>query len=111
MYDYLYDYRAIITGVYDGDSVTADIDLGFRVWAKGMKLRLLNIDAPEIRGEARPEGLTSRDWLRERVLGKTVIVRTHKDKTEKYGRWLAEIILDNISINNEMVKLGYAAPY
>lgn len=31
------------------------------------------------------------DWLRERILGQPVIIKTHKDKQGKYGRWLAEV--------------------
>ena len=68
----MYIYNAIITSVYDGDTVTADIDLGFEVWLKGQKLRLLNIDTPEVRGKEKAEGIVSRDALRSRILGKEV---------------------------------------
>ena len=30
----MYEYKAVIVSVYDGDTVTADIDLGFEVWLK-----------------------------------------------------------------------------
>jgi len=36
----LYIYRAKIVSVYDGDTVTADIDMGLNIWAHGEKLRL-----------------------------------------------------------------------
>lgn len=42
----LYAYRAIITRVIDGDTVVADIDLGFHTWRHGERLRLMAIDAP-----------------------------------------------------------------
>jgi len=49
----LYHYKAHITKVYDGDTVTADIHLGFNMVMRKQKLRLLGIDTPEIRGEER----------------------------------------------------------
>ena len=30
----LYHYRAIVTEVYDGDTLTVDLDLGFHVWVR-----------------------------------------------------------------------------
>jgi len=104
----LYAYKARITSVYDGDTVTADVDLGFRVWVRGEKLRLSRIDAPEVRGPERPLGLISRDWLREKILGKDVLIRTIKDRRGKYGRYLVEIFLDGRNINDWLVEEGLA---
>jgi len=106
--DGIYTYKAKITGVYDGDTVTADIDMGLKIWAHGEKLRLYGINTPELRGEERPEGLTSRDWLRDKVLGKEVLIRTIRDKKGKYGRYLAEIYLNDININELLVTEGLA---
>ena len=36
----LYNYKAIVTSVYDGDTCTVDIDLGLHSWIRGEKLRL-----------------------------------------------------------------------
>lgn len=108
----MYEYDAFITGVYDGDSVTADIDLGFGVVLKKQKLRLLYINAPEIRGESRQAGLVSRDRLRARILNKNVWIKTHKDTKGKYGRWLVEIWDDSDeSINGWLIKEGFAEEY
>lgn len=107
----LYAYRAIVTSVYDGDTVTADVDLGFKTWRRDERLRLYGIDAPEVRGAERPAGLRSRDALRSRISGKEVIICTIKDKTGKYGRYLAEIFLDQENINDWLLAQGYAAPY
>jgi len=109
----LYNYKAYIASVYDGDTCTADIDLGLGVYVKGEKLRLSRINAPEIRGEERPEGLLSRDFLREKIDGKQVIIQTTKDKKGKYGRYLAEILLDDgidniVNINDLLVESGFA---
>jgi micrococcal nuclease len=107
----MYDYRATVVAVYDGDTITADIDLGFYVVLRQQKIRLFGIDAPELHGGSTEEndaGAKSRDWLRQRVLDKTVELITIKDRREKYGRWLGIIVVDGIKINDELVALGLA---
>ena len=107
----MYEYRAFVRKVYDGDTITVDIDLGFDVVLKGQKIRLLKINAPEVRGEQRPEGLKSRDALRERIGNKWVKVKTQQDKKGKYGRWLGEIWLDDICVNDWLLQEGLAVEY
>ena len=107
----MYEYRAFVRKVYDGDTVTVDIDLGFGVVLKNQKMRLLRIDAPEVRGEERPEGLKSRDALREKISNKWVKIKTQKDKKGKYGRWLADIWLEEECINDWLLSEGYASAY
>jgi micrococcal nuclease len=115
----LYYYETIITDIYDADTVTADISLGCGVWLRGQKLRLFGIDAPEMRGPQKPQGIISRDWLREQIYAtmslypeKYFMIQTIKDKTGKYGRLLAIIFkpkLDEwINLNELMVEKGYA---
>lgn len=113
MKDKLYHYKAIVTSVYDGDTCTVDIDLGLHTWVKGEKLRLMRVDAPELKGKTRSKGLVSRDYLRSLILNKEILIETIKDAKEKYGRYLAEIWLENekgklLNINDELVKNGFA---
>lgn len=112
----LYQYKAVITDVYDGDSVTADVDLGFYVWVREEKFRLLGIDAPEVRGENKEAGFKARDALAARVLGKELMICTVNDKAgndkrEKYGRYLVKIYIGDELINDWMVAEGHAVPY
>ncbi len=104
----LFEYRAIVTGVYDGDSVTADVYLGMDTWRHNTKLRLLGVDTPEIKSASRAQAIIARDQLRGLILGKEIRLCTDEDKTEKYGRHLAWIYLDNINVNAwlKMRKLG-----
>ena len=109
----LYLYKAIVTDVYDGDTITVDIDLGLSVWVRGERIRLFGINAPEMRGPEREEGVVSLDFLRSRILGKKVVLRTvpspkGKDKKGKYGRYLATVFYDGVNINNLLVTEGYA---
>lgn len=107
----LYTYRAHVVSVYDGDTVTVDIDLGFSVSLKQQSVRLARINAPEVRGSSAEAGIKSRDALRDKVLGKTVLLRTIRDSREKYGRWLGEIWIDNVCVNDWLLESGLAAHY
>lgn len=105
----MYEYKAKVLSVYDADTVTLDIDLGCWTHIVKEKCRLFGIDAPEMRGEERPEGIMSRDRLRELILGRKVTIVTKKDKTGKYGRLLVDIFTEHgIWVNDWLVKEGLA---
>jgi len=107
-----YWYKGIVTDVYDADTVSIDIDLGFNIWMKDQRFRLYGIDAPEIRGDERADGLVARDWLRERILGNPVIVNSYKDSVGKYGRWLGKIYsLDYVTCYNDALVANGLAEY
>ncbi|HET8803484.1 MAG TPA: thermonuclease family protein [Aequorivita sp.] len=106
----MYQYKAKIIDVYDGDTVTAMVDLGFYHFQQ-MKFRLYGINTPEIRGEERERGLVVRDIMRAMILDKEVTINSYKDKQEKYGRYLANIIVDEIDLNLWLVQNGHAEEY
>jgi micrococcal nuclease len=113
----LYKYKFKVTSVYDGDSVTGDIDLGFNIIMREQKIRLYGINAPELIGEQRERGLLSRQRLKELVEGKEVILESFKDKAEKYGRWLGILhyySADGITLinaNEQLISEGHAVRY
>ncbi|MGD8780250.1 MAG: thermonuclease family protein [Ignavibacteria bacterium] len=86
-----YVYNAKVVAVYDGDTITVDIDLGLSTFVKGEKIRLHRINAPEMRGEEKEAGRKSRDYLRDLILNCEVLIQTIKDKKGKYGRYLGEV--------------------
>ena len=90
----LYNYKAVVQSVYDGDTCTVDIDLGLSTWVRSEKLRFYRINAPELRGAEREAGLRARDFLRSQIEGKEVFIQTIKDRKEKFGRYLAELWLE-----------------
>lgn len=100
-------YETKITSVYDGDTVTATVYLGLGV-SRVEKLRLYGLNAPEVRGSEKQEGLRSRDALMQKVLGRDVNIYTLNDKRGKYGRLLAIIHVDGINVNKWMIENGYA---
>ena len=109
----MYEYRAFVRKVYDGDTITCDMDLGFEVTLKNQKLRLYGINTPEVRGPSMEVGKKVRDLVRSRICNKWVTVRTHKDKKGKYGRWLAEVFDNDAveSINDWLLREGHAVEY
>ncbi len=112
----MYEYKIHkIKKIYDGDTITVVIDLGFGVY-KTETVRFLLIDTPELRGDEREAGLISRDWLRNRLYDAVednldIIIRTSRDSKGKYGRYLGEIFIDGVSINKQMLEEGLAQVY
>jgi micrococcal nuclease len=109
----LYHYKAKVTEVYDGDTCTVEVDLGMHTFIKNEKIRLNRINAPEVKGPEKEKGIKARDFLREQILGKDIILETLKDKDEKYGRYLGEIHIEKdrdefVNINDLLVEKGFA---
>jgi len=113
-----YVYDATVTRVIDGDTVDTLLDLGVDVGVS-IRFRLYGINAPEMRGPSSDRGKASKARLEQMLpVGSKVVVLTHKDKQEKYGRYLGEFFpasdiatIGEISINQQMVREGYAVEY
>lgn len=82
----MYNYRAIVTKIVDGDTIDVSIDLGFHVWVK-QRLRLARVNTPE-RGQ--PGFWEATNRVSELCpVGSEIQVKTYK--TGKFGRWIAEV--------------------
>lgn len=110
----VYIRKAVVVRVVDGDTIEVNIDLGFRIWSK-QKLRLLGIDAPEIVGSNKQEGLKAKEHLSMLLpVGQSIFVRTQK--ADSWDRWLADVYIDtktdhfiiNSSVNEIMIQDGLA---
>ncbi|MBS4029459.1 MAG: thermonuclease family protein [Ignavibacteriales bacterium] len=108
----LYHYKATVLDVYDGDTLTVAIDLGFNVQLRKEKIRLNRINAPELKERSKKQGIASRDFLRSLILEKEITLQTIKDRKEKYGRYLGEVWITadgkDVNVNDELVKKGFA---
>lgn len=93
----MYDYKCKIVKVIDGDTVDVDIDLGFGIWMKDERVRIMGIDTPESRTRDKVEkkfGLAAKERLKT-LLGKTSVLRTQvsksgEDMKGKFGRILGD---------------------
>ena len=113
---YIYRIRSVHK-VVDGDTIDADIDLGFDI-SLTKRIRLAGIDTPESRTTDAYEkklGLESKEWLKERLnFAKDILIKTElPDSTEKYGRIIGHLYIngETTSINNQMIAEGYAWSY
>lgn len=111
----MYQYRAVIRSIHDGDTITVDIDLGFGVQLHDQKIRLYGINAPEL---STAEGVAAREALVALAGDSTaVVLETQKAEgdREKYGRWLATVTAKiygkDFNVNQWMVDNKHASPF
>ena len=99
--------------VYDGDTITIISKLPYKDSALyKFSVRLNGIDCPEIKGETLKEkqcAQLARDELSKLILNKHVVLKDLK--TEKYGRILAEVYLDDLHLNQYMIDKKLAVKY
>ena len=114
----MYEYRCKVVKIIDGDTVDVDIDLGFGVWLHKERVRLYGIDTPESRTrdlEEKKYGLAAKAFLTGMLDDDQIILKTHKDKTGKFGRILGELWrtsnYTDKSINTYMIEKHYAVAY
>ena len=113
----IFVYRARLVRVVDGDTCDLTVDVGFHMTTT-QRFRLLGINTPELhskdltereRAVAATQALTSMlsqgggDW--------PLLVRTQK--SDAFGRWLAEIWIENNSlhVNDALLAGGFAVPF
>ena len=120
---YIYRIRSVHK-VVDGDTIDADIDLGFDI-SLTKRIRLAGVDTPESRTTDANEkklGLEVKEWLKKKLEGQEdIIVKTElPDSTEKYGRILGHLFIGDKevsavnkkkSVNQMMIDEGYAWEY
>jgi len=95
----MYQYKARVIRIVDGDTMDVDIDLGFDIHTH-TRVRVLDLDTPEtwrpISMDEREHGMQAKAEARRLLFGKELTVETSKGKGKgKYGRWLVKIILPN----------------
>lgn len=118
----LYWYRAVLnpskydpTGIHDGDTVNAVIDMGGFLY-EHKAIRVANINAPEL-GNKDGSGKVAKqwaiNWFANNVgLGNAFYIHTHLDPSDKYGRFLAMIYAPGGQcFNDDIVNAGMAVPF
>jgi len=118
-----YEYRVKITRVVDGDTVDADIDLGFNEFKRD-RIRLIGIDTPESRTRNKKEkalGLKAKARLKELIAEapvidgkrgkKAVYLKTTKDGKGKFGRILGTLLIGEQDVCEILINEGHARPY
>ena len=116
----MYEYKANLVKVVDGDTVDVDIDLGFGVWLKDERVRIMGIDTPESRTSDKVEklfGLAAKERVIE-LLGENVVLKAFaakdgEDMKGKFGRILGDFYIgqDKKLLTEIMIDEGHAVPY
>ena len=120
----MYEYRTNLIKVVDGDTVDVDIDLGFGIWLRNERVRIMGIDTPESRTRDKVEklfGKAASKRLKE-LLGKSPVLRTQvardgEDMKGKFGRILGDFdvycsVTDGWRpVTSVMSEEGHCVPY
>ncbi len=110
----MYEYRCTVTRIVDGDTVDAEIDLGFDIVFKS-RIRLFGVDTPESRTrdlDEKARGKLASAFLKDKIdNAEFVKVQTKLDKKGKFGRVLGVIVADDLDLNQEMIRKNLAVAY
>lgn len=115
----MYEYRARVNRVVDGDTVDVDIELGFGIVLTDERVRIMGIDTPESRTSDKVEkifGLASKERLKS-LLGKVAILKTEinkdgEDMKGKFGRVLGDFLTDDgRRVTEILIEEGHAVKY
>lgn len=116
----MYEYKAQVLRIIDGDTLVVNIDLGFDVWIHNEVIRLNGIDTPEVQTTDPVEkffGTLAKNRVKEYLdndgAAGAVTLVSKTFKKEKYGRVTADLKVQGQirSLCAALVGEGYAVPY
>jgi micrococcal nuclease len=111
----MYNYKAKLLKVVDGDTVDLFIDLGFETWIR-RRIRLMGVNTPE-RGHPGFAEATEfvASWFRGNDNKCTLrSFAPTTEKNDKYGRYLGGIFSDDetaIALNEALINQGWGQEY
>ena len=121
----MYEYKAVVDRVVDGDTIDVTVDLGFSVWKK-MRVRMEGINTPESRTrdlEEKKRGLAAKDRLKSILEFNNNECILKVSGVGKYGRALATVLVESLSplngedgitlidVNKQLIEEGHAVEY
>jgi len=105
--------KGMVIKVYDGDTITIASKLPYpESPLYRFSVRLNGIDCPEIKGKNETEkecAQIAKKEMSDLILNKIICLKNVE--TEKYGRILADVYLDELHINKHMVEKRLAVAY
>ena len=109
----MYIYNAKCIKVVDGDTIDAQIDLGFDTH-KVIRIRLVGINAPESRTrdlEEKTRGLAAKQFVIDILKKHHNNFILHSQGVGKYGRCLGNIFFGDQNLNDLLITEGHAVEY
>ena len=110
----MFEYRASLVKIIDGDTIDVDLDLGFDVVLKKQRIRLYGINTPESRTrdlEEKTRGLAAKQFVIDILKKHHNNFILHSQGVGKYGRCLGEIFLGDVKLNELLITEGHATAY
>lgn len=104
----MYNYNATLIKVIDGDTVVLNVDLGFKLNIT-ITVRLSGVDAPELNKGDKELGKKIKKELDSLLKSGKLTVNTKKQ--DKYGRWLADIYVNDLHVNHFLLEKGFVINY
>jgi endonuclease YncB( thermonuclease family) len=96
---------AVVKRVIDGDTVVADLDLGWGFWKHDARVRLFQVDCPELNT---PEGVDAWHFTQRMLVLPTPVTIISK-KLDSFGRVLGHIQLSSgQDLGAALVTAGFA---
>jgi micrococcal nuclease len=113
------EYDVVLLKSVDGDTVDVDIDLGFGIWLRNERVRIMGIDTPESRTSNEVEklfGKAAKNRLKELLHEGAVLVTTEEKNGEdmrgKFGRILGDFkIPDGRMVTDVLIEEGHCVAY
>lgn len=113
----MYTYKAKLIRAVEGDTIDADIDLGFDLSIR-QRVKLYGIATPDIKSkdlETKQKALDVKSRLIE-MLGNGFVVETVLNKRGKYGRVMGIVYIEDssnnlINVNKLLIEEGLAMEY
>jgi len=118
------EYDVVLLNVVDGDTVDVDINLGFGVWLRDERVRIMGIDTPESRTRDKVEkvfGLAAKDRLKELLHDGGKLITTEdksgEDMKGKFGRILGDFKVERYEgqpaerVTDIMIEEGHCVAY
>jgi len=109
----MYNYKISVIKVVDGDTIDAEIDLGFDIKVK-KRVRFLGINAPESRTrdlEEKARGLAAKQYVVDMFKKHKNYSILQSQGVGKFGRCLGEIFFGDVKLNDLLITEGHAVEY
>lgn len=103
MSEKVFTVEGIVLAVVDGDTIKAEIDLGWKIYHK-VHIRLTRCDAPEL---PTAQGKRACEALKARLkIGDKITIESRE--LDKYGRTLGHVTHNGVELSAWLIRNGFA---
>ncbi|MCU7934124.1 MAG: thermonuclease family protein [Candidatus Thiodiazotropha sp. (ex Dulcina madagascariensis)] len=104
---------ARVVSIYDADTFRVDIAGWPPIIGHNVPIRVIGIDAPEMRGRCEQERTLARlaRAMTVALLNRATNIELRAVRRGKYFRLLAEVWVDGVSLGRQLIDAGLARPY